>query len=209
MPALKGSLTYTRFYVDGDLPDDHVDTFFDAIQHWAMRPLEPDEDLSERTGWTRMGEPFEVELDYESVFVDHYINLTMRTDKWVIPTPMLRAKLREAEAALLARKGRERLSRKERMELKEVVSRKLRRQLAPTTRAVDLSWSLEEKVVRFFSQTTASVSLMEEMFTKTFGLKLVRESPYTLAARLGLTDAQERAWEALDATSLLTAENAL
>ena len=121
---------------------------------------------------------------------------------------MLRAKLREAETAILLKKGRERLSRKERTELKEVVARKLRRQLTPTTRAVDLSWSLDEGVVRFFSQARVAAGTMEELFTRTFELKLVRETPYTLAARLGLSEAQEKAWQSLDVTSLLSAENA-
>jgi len=207
MPALKGSLTYTRFYVDGKMPPKFAERFFEAIQHETMRPLEPDDDAPERSGWARIGEPFELNLDYESVFVDQYINLSMRTDKWVIPAPMLRAKLREAEATYLEKKQRERLSRKEKTELKEVVARKLRKQLTPTTRSVDLSWSLDEKVVRFFSQAVPPAVVMEDLFTRTFGLKLIRETPYTLAARLGLTDAQESTWDAIDATSLLTAEN--
>ncbi len=208
MSALKGSLSYTRFYVEGELPDDYTETYFDAIQHLAMVPLTPDEDAHERSGWSRMGEPFELELSVESVFVDRYINLGLRTDRWVIPAPMLRAKLREAESTYLRKKDRERMSRKERTELKEVVARKLRRQLTPTTRAFDLSWSLDEKVVRFFSQAQSPAVTMEEMFVRTFGLKLVRETPYTLAARLGLSDAQESAWESIDVTSLAKGEKA-
>ncbi|MEI8256066.1 MAG: hypothetical protein WCJ30_10385 [Deltaproteobacteria bacterium] len=208
MPALKGSLTYTRFYVEGDLPDDYSERFFTAIQHETMVPLLPDDDAPERSGWSRIGEPFELDLTYENVFADGYINLGLRTDRWMIPAPMLRAKLREAEAAYLMKKGRERASRKEKTELKEMVARKLRRQLTPTTRAVDFSWSLEEKVVRFFSQARAPSATMEDLFVRTFGLKLIRETPYTLAARLGLSEAQDSAWDQIDATSLLAAENA-
>lgn len=208
MAALKGSLTYTRFYVEGKIPASYEDKFFAAIEHEAMRPLVADEDVTERSGWTRIGEPFEIDLDVESVFSDRYINLGFRTDRWRIPAPMLRAKLREAEAAYLDKKGRERIGRKERAELKILVAKKLRKQMTPSTRFVDLSWSLDEKVVRFFSQARVPGAAMEELFQKTFGLKLVRESPYTLAARLGLSSAEEHAWESLDVTSLLSAENA-
>lgn len=207
MPALEGSLTYARFYVQGELPDDYAERFFEAIQHNTMIPLRPDDDAHERTGWSRVGEPFDLELAYDMVFADQYINLGMRTDRWVIPAPMLRAKLREAEAGYLSKKGHEHLSRKEKLALKELVSRKLRRQLTPATRAVDLSWSLGEKVVRFFSQARAPTAVMEELFALTFGLKLVRETPYTLAVRLGLSEAQESAWQSIDTTSLVSMEN--
>lgn len=208
MSALKGSLTYVRFFVEGELPDDFHDRFVKAIRLRASKPLEPDDEVPERWGWSRIGEPFELELDHEGVFFNEYLNLGLRADRWQIPGPMLRAKLREAEAAYLTKKGRERLGRKEKAELKELVSRKLRRQLTPVTRSFDLSWSLQEGVVRFFSAASAPAVAMQDLFTRTFGLKLVPEAPYTLAARLGLTKAQEEAWQKLEPTSLATEEGA-
>jgi recombination associated protein RdgC len=206
MPALKGSLTYARYYIDGEVPDDFRDKFVKAIRLRAMKPLEPDEDVAERSGWCRMGEPFEVDLGYEDVFYNNYLNLGFRADKWVIPGPMLRAKLRDAEASYLQKKGRERLTRKERTELKELVAKKLRRQVVPAMRVVDMSWSLEEGVVRFFSQSPKQGALLAELFTKTFALKLVPETPYTLAVRLGISKAQDKLWEQIEPTSLALAE---
>ena len=205
MSALKGSLTYARFYIEGDLPDDFRDRFMKAIRLRAMKPLEADDDAIERSGWCRLGEPFDLDLDYEDIFYNEYVNLGFRTDKWVVPGAMLRAKLREAETAYLqsARaKGRERLSKRERTELKELVSRKLRRQLVPVMRAFDLSWSLEDGVVRFFSQAAKPAFAMADLFQRTFALKLVPEAPYTLAARLGLSSAQDKTWADLEPTSL-------
>jgi recombination associated protein RdgC len=140
------------------------------------------------------------------VFYDRFINLGFRTDRWVIPGPLLKARLREAETAYLAKKGRERLSKHERVELKELVSRKLRRQFVPSTRAIDLSWSLEEGVVRFFSLSARPTATMLELFEKTFGLKLTPEAPYTLAARSGLSKAADKSWDMLEPTQLVAAE---
>lgn len=197
MPALRGSLTYARFYVEGELPDDFRERFMKAIRHRAMRPLEPDDEDLERSGWCRIGDATALELGYEDVFWNEYVNLGLRTDRWTIPGPLLRTRLREAEKAYLAKQGRDRLSRKEKTELKELVSRKLRRQLTPATRMVDVSWSLNEGLVRFFSHGPRAAGHLSELFAKTFGgfgLKLVPEAPYTLAARLGLSKAQESAW---------------
>jgi recombination associated protein RdgC len=200
MPALKGSLTYTRLFVDGELPKDFRDSFPKSIRLRAMKPLEPDEEALERAGWCAIGEPFDVTPAYDDVFYNEYLNLGYRTDKWKIPGALLRAKVREAEAAQLGRKGRERLSRQEKTELKELVVRRLKKQLAPSTRAVDLSWSLDEGIVRFFSQSERTVLAMMDLFHRTFGLKLVPEAPYTLAARLGLSKNAETVWQNLVAT---------
>ena len=207
MPALKGSLTYARYYLDEstELPSSFQGKFLKAIQDKVLRPLDPNEPDPERSGWCRLGEPFELELLHEDIFQDDFIVLGVRTDKWAIPAPLLRAKLREAEAAVLTKNGKERLSKKEKTELKEMVSKKLRRQMAPATRSVDLTWSLDEKLVRFFSHSPKSGAIMTELFQKTFGLKLIPESPYTLAARLGLDAAAERAWQALEPSEFETA----
>jgi DNA recombination-dependent growth factor C len=202
MPALRGSLTYARFYVEGELAKDFREKFMRAIRLRAMKPLDPDEDAAERSGWCQIGEPFETALGHELVFYDNFINLGFRTDRWVIPGPLLRARMREAEAAYLAKKGRERMAKQERAELKEVVSRKLRKQAVPSTRAIDLSWSLDEGVVRFFSQSAKPTATMLELFEKTFAHKLTPEAPYTLAARTGLSKNADKQWESLEPTSL-------
>lgn len=202
MPALRGSLSYARFFVEGEVPDDFRERFMRAIRLRAMRPLEPDEDELERSGWSKIGEPFVVDLSYDDVFFNEYINLGVRTDRWVVPGPVLKTRVKEAETAYLEKKGRERLSKKEKAEIKLMVSKKLRRHLSPATRSVDLSWAVDEGVVRFFTHASKPAAAMTEMFKKTFGVELVPESPYTAAARLGLDKAQEKAWNDLEVTCL-------
>jgi DNA recombination-dependent growth factor C len=193
--------------VDGEAPEDFREKYMRAIRLRAMKPLAPEDDDLERSGWCKVAEPFELELRYDDVFYNEYVVLGFRTDRWQIPGPMLKARLREAEAAYLEKKGRERLGRKERSELKETVARKLRRETSPATRMVDLVWSMNEGVVRFFTHAEKAAGNMTELFHKTFGLRLVPESAYTLAERLGLSKAQETAWQELEVT-VLTNEGA-
>jgi recombination associated protein RdgC len=209
MPALRGSLTYARFFVEGGaaaLPDDHRERFMRSIRLRAMRPLEPDDEELERSGWSKIGEPHEIELTYDDVFFNEYVNLTFRTDRWVIPTPLLKSKLKEAEANYLdkkSREGRQRLSRREKNELKLLVQKKLRKTMDPSTRAIDFSWSLNEGIVRFFSHAEKPAATMMELFKKTFsGMTLIPESPYTLAAQLKLSKSEEAAWKDLEMTYL-------
>lgn len=206
MPALSGSLTYTRLFVDGELPADFRERFLEAIRLRMMKPLEPEDDAPERSGWCALGDPFQLELDYEHVFYNSYVNLGFRTDRWVIPAALLRAHTRDAEAEYLARKGRDRLAKREREEIKEMVMRQLRKQTTPSVRMVDLSWSLDEGTVRFFTHSQRPTLAMSDLFQKTFGLKLTPEAPYTLAARIGLSEAEQRAWDTLEPTVLMSGE---
>jgi len=208
VPALKGSLTYCRLFVEGELPEDFRDRFVRSIRVRAMKPLDPEEEATERSGWCVMGEPFAIPDDYETIFYNAFLNVGLRTDRWAIPGALLRAKVREAEAAFLQKKGRERLSRKEKTELKELTARKLRRQLAPVTKVIDMSWALDERIVRFFSHAPKPLAALTELFHRTFGLTLVPEAPYTLAARAGLSKAQDEAWPLLEPT-LFGAESAI
>ncbi len=208
MPALKGSLSYARFFVDGELPEDFRERYMKAIRLRVMKPLVADEDALERSGWCAIGDPFELELRYDNTFYNDFLNLGFRTDRWAIPGPLLKTRVREAEQAYLDKKGREKLSKRERTELKELVARKLRKQFVPNMRTTDFSWSLDEGVVRFFSQSAKPALAMSDLFTKTFGLKLVPETPYTLAERLGLSKAEEKSWETLEETAFTSAEGA-
>ncbi len=205
MPALTGSLSYTRFFVQGEVPEDFRQRFMRAIRLRTIKPLTADDDALERFGWWAISDP-KPELDYADVFFNTYLNLGFRTDRWVLSGALVRAKLREAETLYRVKKGRERLSRQEKTELKELVVRKLRKLTMPAMRTVDLSWSLEEGIVRFFSQSPKAIMNMSELFKKTFHLELLAESPYTLAARLGLDEAQEKAWEGLSPTLFLSGE---
>jgi recombination associated protein RdgC len=203
----KGSLTYAQYYVEGDLPADFNKRALRDIQKRVLTPLLPDDEDLARAGWCKAGDGFELTLTNSDVFYNEYINLGFRFDKWVVPGPMLRAKLREAEASFLAKKGRERMTRIEKKELKDLVSKKLRRQLTPVSRSVDLSWSLQENTVRFFSHSEAMGAHLVDLFYKTFSLKLVAASPYTLAARLGISQAEDAAWVSAVPTLLGRPEN--
>src|SRR5690242_13487696 len=67
MPALSGSLTYARLFVEGPLPDDYRTRFIDSLRARAMKPLDAEDDASERSGFCAFGDPYQLELDYERV----------------------------------------------------------------------------------------------------------------------------------------------
>ncbi|MBC7174243.1 MAG: hypothetical protein H5U40_17495, partial [Polyangiaceae bacterium] len=62
MGAIRGSISFSKFHVRGELPDDFRERFVEAIQLRAFRDLDPAEDLPSRTGWCSIEHPFDVDL---------------------------------------------------------------------------------------------------------------------------------------------------
>ncbi|MDC3954822.1 hypothetical protein [Polyangium jinanense] len=206
MGALRGSLTFSRFYVTGDIPDDVPGTTLKRIRANAFQPLSPDDEKNEGAGWANIEEPFDTDLDHEKVFYNEYVCLGLRLDRWVIPGPLLKAHLREAEQALLAKRGLERLGRQAKADLKTMVVRKLRRQLVPSMKSYDMVWNLRTNVLHLYSQSERIAALLDDLFKRTFKVDLVPESPGTAADRLGLDATEVRSFAGLEPMTLARLE---
>ena len=199
--ALKGSISYSKHFVRGDLAEDFRDAFVESIRLRAFRPLGLDDD-EPRVGWCSIEDSLDCDLDHGKVYYNAYLNLGLRIDRWQIPGPLFKAHFAEAERERLAKRGRDKLGKKEKEELAAAVSRRLREQIVPTMKVVDLSWNLDAGVVRFWSQSPRLCEALGELFEATFGVDLVPESPFTAAARLGLSEAHEHAIFALETVRL-------
>jgi recombination associated protein RdgC len=206
MGALRGKLTFSKFYVDGQVPNDLPGASMKRIRASAMRPLSPDEDESSRHGWCAIEDPNVVELGHEHVFVDELVCLGLRIDTWVVPKPLLRAHLENAEASLVERKGLEKLGRKAKADLKLFVLKKLRKNLVPASKSIDFVWDTHAGVARFFSQSPKNHLLVQELFEKTFKLRLVPASPGVRADRIGFDARTDARWSGLEPMSLAEAE---
>ena len=198
MGAIKGSLSYTRFYVWGELEGAFHDRFMRSIKNRVFEPLVAQEPEEEHSGWVSIADPFDLELTRDKVFLNNYLNLAFRIDRWRLPKPVFDAQFAEAERQLLERKNRERLTSKEKEELRLFVAKRLRKQVIPAMKIIDLSWDLEAGLVRFWSQSPKMHERLMEIFEKTFKLKLVTESPYANAIRLGITESQAMSLLQLD-----------
>lgn len=200
MGALRGSIGYARFYVRGDLPEGFADRYVQAIRLRAFRPLAPNDEDEQRAGWCSIHHPFDFDLDHPKVFANEYLNLGLRIDRWRIPSALLKAHLADAEQARLAETGQERLSKSQKEDVKAMVTRRLREQLIPAMRVIDLSWNVQQGVLRFFSHSASVHETLIELFEKTFDLTLVQDGAYVQAEQRGLPSSALDAIAALEPT---------
>jgi recombination associated protein RdgC len=199
--ALKGSISFTKFKVRGELPEGFRDTFVERLRLRAFRPLSPLDDADRGVGWCSIENMLDLEIEHGKVFFETHLNVGLRIDTWQIPSSLFKAHFAEAEREHLAKKGREKLGRQEKEELKAVVTTRLRKQLMPVTKVIDLSWNLDTGAVRFWSQSARVHELLDEIFEDTFKLTLLPEGPYTTAARLGLSELETQVFAELKPTA--------
>ncbi len=204
MGVLKGSIGYAKFYVRGSLPEDLHARFLARVRARAFKPLAPEDEGEAAIGWMPIERPFDEEVSFraESVFFGHYLNLAMRVDRWKFPTALVKQKMAAAEKAHKAKTGKERISRAEKAELRDLVERRLRRDGVPSTKVVDLTWNTATQQLRFFSRSPVLTEFLYELFEKTFGMRILPAGPYTTGAALELPKAQLAALSSVDVVPL-------
>ncbi len=200
MGALNGSLSYTRFFVDGDLPPSHREVFTDAIKRGAFEPLEADSDDVERMGWCSIEHPLDMDFEPEKLFFNEYLNVALRMDKWRIPGGLLKAWCTEAERTYMAKHNKDKLRRSEKDDIKAIVTADLKARLLPSMKTIDVSWNTQTGVLRFWNQSGKTCEVFMDLFEKTFGLQLVPDNPYIGALQHEMSDAQLGLLAGIEAT---------
>lgn len=200
MGAIAGSLSFTKFFVRGELPDDFRNSFMRRIRHRVFRPLSAETDDEEHYGWCAVGSPLELELRHPDIYWGHYLNLGLRIDRWKLPNSLLSARYAEAERSVLEKEGKERLGRSEKQELKAKVALALKNQLLPTMQFYDFSWNVDRGEALFWSQTKGVQDRLSALFEATFGLELAANSPYVAAVERGLSAEQKASLNAAQQT---------
>lgn len=188
MSARRGSLTLTRLFVKGSPPRDFRHKYLQSIRLRVFQPLKPEEGNIESSGWCVMERPFDLEFDAGKVYENSYVMLGLRIDRYRIPGSLIRAQMADEEQKLLSKSGKNRLSRSERLELRDKIVMKLRKRFTPSTRALDMVWNVDEGVVLFFTHSRRVIADFSALFEKTFGLQLDEDSPYLAAERAKLPE---------------------
>ncbi|MET0794892.1 MAG: hypothetical protein ABW061_25460, partial [Polyangiaceae bacterium] len=141
------------------------------------------------------------ELDSAKMFHDSYVLLGFRVDRYRIPGSLLKSQITDEEQRMLSRTKKTKLSRNEKLEVKERVVMRLRKKVIPTSKAIDLCWHLDSGTVLFFGHSKRMLGDFAALFEKTFGLALVEDSPYAAATRAGLSRELERAFKNIEPLS--------
>lgn len=188
MGALKGSISYSLFFVDGEPPKGFSDSYMERIQEFRFQELTAEIEEDFTWGWTALGDMLDLDFNKTKVFRNEYLCLSMRMDKWSLPGALLKAKIQERGEAHMREFEKAKLLRSEKEQIRETVTREMKGMTLPSASLVDMVWNLEKGHVRFWTQSSTRVELFTELFESTFELRLVPTGPYVASLHVGLTD---------------------
>lgn len=188
MGVISGSVSYTTYHVQGSFDALGADAAFEAIAKYWFRPLLPDAEEETSTGWCDVDDLLAEEPRFPAVFRDGYLCLGIRVDKWAIPATLLKAHVARRERALMAQQSRTKLYRTERDAIRAEVLRELRHRALASASVVDMVWNLEDNRLRLWSQSSRANERFAELFTRTFDLRAIPDTPYVAALQCGLEE---------------------
>lgn len=191
MGFLKGSASFVRYSVEGELPDAFWDFVADRIAAHSFQDI--DDTLEEYSiGWVSVANMFDADFAYGSYAAGDYVVLTMRVDERKVSSSVLKKCVLKEEERTKKERQVPKLSRSVSLEIKERVRSQLVRKSVPVPAVYDLCWNLADGTLLFFSTSKKAMVLLEELFKDTFGLSLILQIPWLTAVHLADEETERR-----------------
>jgi len=190
MGILSASVSVTRYQVQGKIKAPVTENITNGLKENTIAEI--DNQISDKSvGWTSFDKPFQPNFEGSSFVYGSYFVFSLRIDKKNITPKVLKKQYTIEAAKRMDESGRDYLSKAEKKLVKDHVISGLCLRIPATPNVYDLVWNHEDSSVWFFTNLKAANEELETLFTKSFGLSLIRMFPYT-AAELssGLSDTQ-------------------
>jgi hypothetical protein len=176
MGLTKGAVTFSRYRVIGDLPDNLPEFIDTKLKRFAFRNALSDEEKS--IGWTSLENVLDTKFEYANYSLGTYIVFSLRIDRKVIPPSLLKIRVLEAEKAYMADKGTHKIYRQDKRDIKENVRAELMRNISPIPSFHEVCWSPSQGWLLFGSLSEKVQVDFEEFFKQTFDLRLTNFIPW-------------------------------
>jgi recombination associated protein RdgC len=199
MSLTSTSASITRFRVFGELAKP-LETVLSGLEKFSIdRPID-ENDAEERSGWTSAKTPYVPEFE-GSFTIGSFFVFALRVDKKTVPSKLVQQKINEVlKKKMEEREGRA-LSKAEIRETKAQVKQMLISNAAFVPNIYDVFWDYEAASLYLLSTSKSVCEKMEDIFSKSFGLRLVQLFPFTVAdLTFDLDDSQRKNLHSLQPT---------
>lgn len=180
MGLIKGSASFVRFSVEGELPENPLDFIADRVTSFSFRDIDDTYD-EYSIGWVSVHNMFDSQFKYASYLTGDYVTLTLRVDERKVSPAILNKCIQKEEERIKLEKQIPKISRAMKVEIKERIKAELMRKSVPIPAIFDLCWNLSRGTVLFFSTNKKLHAVLEDYFKESFGLNLRLQIPYVTA----------------------------
>ena len=171
MGLIKGTVTVSKYRVIGSLPDNFKSFIDEQIKRFAFRDLSIGE--SEKSlGWTSLENILDTKFEYANYLIADYLIFSLRIDRKVVSPALLKLKVLEAERQLIEERGKGKIYREERNEIRERMHLSLVRQTPPVPSFHEICWNVSKGWLLFGSLSEKVREDFEDLFKDTFKLTL-------------------------------------
>ncbi len=183
MGLLSNSASFVRYAVEGEVAANFLDFAAERIARRAFCDIDDTYD-EYSIGWVSVLNMFDSEFACAPYTVGDYIVLAMRIDERKVSAAVLKKFCLKEEERLKKERQLPKLSRGQRLEIKENMQIMLMKKAVPAPVVYDLCWNISNNTVLFFSTNSKAQSALEDLFKETFELHLILEVPYLAAGHL-------------------------
>lgn len=183
MGFISGSASFTRFSIEGELPENPMEFIAQRIAAYSFQDI--DDGIEEQSvGWVSVANMFDASFRYASFMNGDYVVLSLRMDERKVSPAVLKKFVQKEEERIKREKQIPRLGRAARVEIKERIKTELTRKAMPVPTVYDLVWNLSESTVIFFTTNRKAHALLEDIFKDCFGMLLMHQIPWVTAQYL-------------------------
>ncbi|HUN54694.1 MAG TPA: hypothetical protein VMU29_06005 [Smithella sp.] len=176
MGLLKGSFTFARFHVEGQLPQAFLNFINSRIK--ANSFTDKFKSLEEkRLGWVSLTDVLDTDFENANYALGDYLIFSLRIDRKLISPKLMKIKYMEEERRFLAESGKNRMNKSMSAAIKDKVKLELLTKLDAIPSFYDICWAVGKNTVYFSSLTDKVADDFVDLFKKTFSLNLRRFSP--------------------------------
>lgn len=183
MGLLSRTLSFVRYSIEGQLPDNFWDFAAERIAQFSFQDI--DDTFDEYSiGWVSIDNMFDSSFANASYAVGDQIVLAMRIDERKVSATLLKKFTLKEEERLKKEHRAPRLSRSHREQIKEDVRLQLVKKALPMPSVYELSWNLANNTLLFYSTSAKAQSILEDFFKDCFGLSIILQVPYSIGVKL-------------------------
>lgn len=180
MALLSRSNTLTRYHVNGNNTALSLEYIREKLQQNRFPEIE-DPAAFFTSGWTPFESHYLSDFSEKTIIFGNFILFCLRIDKKTVPSKILKKQIIIETQKRLQETGKEFLSKNEKKALKEDIEASLLLRIPATPNIYDILWDMEKNELYVFSSQKAANEEIETLFSKSFGLHLIRIFPYTAA----------------------------
>lgn len=183
MGFLKGTASFVRFSVEGQLPENPLDFIAKRVIAFSFQDIDDTYD-EYSIGWVSILNMFDSQFAFASYLAGDYITLTMRIDERKVSPAILKKFVQKEEERVRREQQVPKLSRSTKVQIKERIRTELMRKAIPIPSTFELCWNLSHSTLLFFSTNKKIHAVLEDFFKESFDLLIRQQIPYTIAEHL-------------------------